>query len=132
MTSIPPIIPKYLYTVDGTHWLVGVSYRKSSESMRSLTCSRVSYTAWATYPVGGEGGEGNTGVLVGLGVGLAVGLAVGTEALPVLLVVVGVAAVVVLLVVVVIMVLDVLVTGVETGSMPSSQLQRVGLALHGQ
>ena len=96
--------------------------------MRSLACSRVSYTAWATYPVGGEGGEGNTGELVGLGDGLAV----GTETLPVLLVVVGVAAVVVLLVVVVIKVLDVvLVTGVETGSMPS-QLQRVGLALHGQ
>ena len=92
--------------------------------MRSLTCSRVSYTACATYPVGGEG---TTGRKVGLGVGLAV----GKEALPVLLVVVGDAAVVVMLVVVVIMVLDVvLVIGVETGSMPS-QLQRVGLALHG-
>ena len=91
--------------------------------MRSLACSRVSYTAWATYPVAGEG---TTGRKVGLGVGLIV----GTEALmvDVLPVVVGVAAVVVLLVVVVIMVL---VTGVETGSMPS-QLQRVGLALHGQ
>ena len=95
--------------------------------MRSLACSRVSYTAWATYPVGGEG---TTGRKVGLGVGFIV----GTEALivDVLLVVVGVAAVVVLLAVVVIKVLDVvLVTGVETGSMPS-QLQRVGLALHGQ
>lgn len=91
--------------------------------MRSLDCSRVSYTAWATYPVGGDG---TTGRKVGLGVGFIV----GTEALmvDVLPVVVGVAAVVVLLVVVVIMVL---VTGVETGSMPS-QLQRVGLALHGQ
>ena len=98
--------------------------------MRSLACSRVSYTAWATYPVGGEG---TTGRKVGLGVGFIV----GTEALMVdVLLVVGVAAVVVLLVVVVIKVLDVVldvvrVTGVETGSMPS-QLQRVGLALHGQ
>jgi hypothetical protein len=82
-----------------------------------LACSRVSYTAWATYPVGGEG---TTGRKVGLGVGFIVGT---VTTLPV---------VVLLVVVVVIMVLDVvLVTGVETGSMPS-QLQRVGLALHGQ
>ena len=83
--------------------------------MRSLACSRVSYTAWATYPVGGEG---TTGRKVGLGVGFIVGT-------------VTTVPVVVLLVVVVILVLVVVDAGsVDVVSEPQLT-QTGGSKLHG-